>query len=83
MAQVLDNLMYKFNHMKKILFLLVMAVMTAGAFAQQKVVKDEVKTKKTTTVGQKVHNVFSKHKHYSGTKSKHIVKKEKSVAVKS
>jgi Na+-transporting methylmalonyl-CoA/oxaloacetate decarboxylase gamma subunit len=83
MAWVLDTSLYKFNHMKKILFLLVMAVMTAGAFAQQKVVKDEVKTKKTTTVGQKVHNVFSKHKHYSGTKSKHVVKREKSVAVKS
>lgn len=69
--------------MKKIIFLLAMAVMCTGAFAQQKVVKDEVKTKRTTTIGQKVHNVFSKHKHYSGTKSKHVVKKEKNVAVKS
>ncbi|OCX52893.1 hypothetical protein BEL04_00760 [Mucilaginibacter sp. PPCGB 2223] len=68
--------------MKKIALLLALAVASAGAFAQQKVVKDEVKTKKTTTVGQKVHNVFSKHKHYSGTKTKHVVKKEKSATVK-
>jgi len=69
--------------MKKILFLLAMAFITVGAYAQQHVVKDEVKTKKTTTVGQKFHNAFSKHKHYSGTKTKHIVKKEKHVAVRS
>ena len=68
--------------MKKIALLLALVVATAGAFAQQKVVKDQEKTKKTTTVGQKIHNVFSKHKHYSGTKSKHIVKKEKEVTVK-
>ena len=68
--------------MKKILFLLAMAVITVGAFAQQAVVKDKAKVKHTTTVGQKVHNVFSKHKHYSGTKSKHVVKKEKDVSVK-
>lgn len=68
--------------MKKIALLLALVVATAGAFAQQKVVKDQEKTKKTTTVGQKIHNVFSKHKHYSGTKSKHIVKKEKSATVK-
>jgi hypothetical protein len=29
------------------------------------------KTKKTTTVPQKVHNTVSKHKKYSGTKTKH------------
>ncbi len=52
-----------------------------GAIAQQKVTKDEVKTKKTTTIPQKVHNVFSKHKHYSGTKTKHVKKVEKSVSV--
>jgi Na+-transporting methylmalonyl-CoA/oxaloacetate decarboxylase gamma subunit len=77
------HIVNKLNHMKKILFLLAFAILTVGASAQQKVVKDQVKTKKTTTVGQKVHNIFHKKKEYSGTKSKHIVKKEKSVAVKS
>jgi len=67
--------------MKKLALLLALAIATAGAFAQT-TVKDKEKVKKTTTVGQKVHNVFSKHKHYSGTKAKHVVKKEKSVAVK-
>ena len=67
--------------MKKILFLLAMLGITVGAMAQQKVVKDEVKTKKTTTPGQKLHNVFSKHKHYSGTKTKHVVKVEKNATV--
>lgn len=67
--------------MKKILFLAAMLSLTIGAFAQQKVVKDEVKTKKTTTIPQKVHNVFSKHKHYSGTKTKHVVKVDKNATV--
>lgn len=53
-----------------------------GAMAQQKVTKDEVKVKKTTTLPQKVHNVFSKKKHYSGTKTKHVKKVEKNVTVK-
>ena len=61
--------------MKKILFLLVFAVtMSAVAMAQEKVVKDEVKVKKTSTIPQKIHNTFSKHKHYSGTKIKHVKK---------
>jgi len=68
--------------MKKILFLLAMVSITFGAMAQQKVVKDEVKTKKTTTIPQKVHNVFSKKKHYSGTKTKHVKKVEKNATVK-
>ena len=67
--------------MKKILFLLAFVTLTIGAMAQQKVVKDEVKVKKTTTPGQKIHNVFSKHKHYSGTKTKHVVKVDKSATV--
>ena len=49
----------------------------ATAVAQQTVVKKEDKVKKTTTVGQKIHNTFSKHKHYSGTKTKHVTKVEK------
>ncbi|MEO6522344.1 MAG: hypothetical protein ABIN91_11740 [Mucilaginibacter sp.] len=61
--------------MKKILFLLVFAVtMGSVAMAQEKVVKDEVKVKKTSTIPQKIHNTFSKHKHYSGTKIKHVKK---------
>jgi hypothetical protein len=61
--------------MKKILFLIMLAVtMGAAAMAQTKVTKDETKVKKTSTIPQKVHNVFSKHKHYSGTKIKHVKK---------
>jgi hypothetical protein len=65
--------------MKKTIAILLM-VLTIGVtttFAQQTIVKKEDKVKKTTTIGQKIHNTFSKHKHYSGTKTKHIVKVEK------
>ncbi|OKS85559.1 hypothetical protein RG47T_1005 [Mucilaginibacter polytrichastri] len=47
------------------------------SFAQQVVVKDETKTKRTSTLPQKIHNVFHKKKHYSGYKTKHVVKKAK------
>lgn len=63
--------------MKKALLLVMITALSVASFAQQKVAKDEVKVKKTTTIPQKVHNVFSKHKHYSGTKVKHIKKVEK------
>jgi hypothetical protein len=66
--------------MKKILFLVMLAVtMSAAAIAQTpaKVTKDETKVKKTSTIPQKVHNVVSKHKHYSGTKIKHVKKIDK------
>ena len=63
--------------MKKLLLLLLISTLSVASFAQQKVTKDQVKVKKTTTVPQKVHNVFSKHKHYSGTKVKHVKKVEK------
>lgn len=68
--------------MKKILFLVMLAVgLGATAMAQTtapaKVTKDETKVKKTSTIPQKVHNVFSKHKHYSGTKIKHVKKIDK------
>ena len=56
---------------------MLICALTVASFAQQKVAKDEVKVKKTTTVPQKLHNVFSKHKHYSGTKVKHVKKVEK------
>jgi hypothetical protein len=49
------------------------------SFAQT-VVKKEDKVKRTTTLGQKVHNTFHKHKHYSGYKVKHIKKVEKTVS---
>ncbi len=64
--------------MKKRLFLfMLVCTISVASFAQEKVAKDEVKVKKTTTVPQKVHNIFSKHKHYSGTKIKHVKKVEK------
>ena len=64
--------------MKKVLFLLMFAT-TASLYvsAQEKVVKDETKVKKTTTAGEKVHNTFSKHKHYKGVKVKHVKEVEK------
>ncbi len=63
--------------MKKAFVLLLVTIISIASFAQQKVAKDEVKVKKTSTVPQKVHNIFSKHKHYSGTKVKHVKKVEK------
>ncbi|MDB5115215.1 MAG: hypothetical protein JWQ79_707 [Mucilaginibacter sp.] len=65
--------------MKKatMILLMAMAVGVTTTFAQQVVVKKEDKVKKTTTIPQKIHNTFSKHKHYSGTKVKHITKVEK------
>lgn len=63
--------------MKNALLIMLTCALSVASFAQQKVTKDQVKVKKTTTVPQKVHNVFSKHKHYSGTKVKHIKKVEK------
>lgn len=56
---------------------MLVCTISVASFAQEKVTKDEVKVKKTTTVPQKVHNIFSKHKHYSGTKVKHVKKVEK------
>ncbi|MCW3109646.1 MAG: hypothetical protein JWQ09_4152 [Segetibacter sp.] len=55
--------------MKKLLILAILFTgVTFGASAQTKVHK--AKVKKTSTIPQKVHNTFSKHKKYSGTKSK-------------
>lgn len=55
---------------------MLISAITVTSFAQ-KVTKDETKVKKTSTLPQKVHNVFSKHKHYSGTKVKHVKRVEK------
>ncbi len=57
--------------------MLVFTVSVAANAQEHVVVKKEDKVKKTTTIGQKIHNTFSKHKHYSGTKTKKIVKVEK------
>ena len=62
---------------KTLLLIMLMITVSVASFAQQKVTKDETKVKKTSTVPQKVHNLFSKHKHYSGTKVKHVKKVEK------
>ena len=53
--------------MKKILTMLLLMVSTAFAASAQ---ETQVKVKKTTTTGQKVHNTFSKHKRYKGVKVK-------------
>lgn len=61
--------------MKKLLALLMLVLfVAANVNAQQVVVKKEDKTKKTSNLGQKIHNTFSKHKHYNGTKTKKVVK---------
>ena len=53
--------------MKKLLFLLMLTFsISMMAHAQ-----DKDKLKKTSTMGQKVHNTVSKHKHYKGYKIKH------------
>ena len=60
--------------MKKIIALLMM-ICTIGltAFAQQTVTKDKKvdKVKRTSNLGEKAHNTFSKHKRYNGYKVKH------------
>ncbi len=63
--------------MKKIVAVLTLVFAISLASFAQEVVKKEDKVKKTTTIPQKIHNTFSKHKHYSGTKTKHITKVEK------
>ena len=63
---------------KLVLVTLMMIGLIATSFAQDKVVKDRTKVRKTSTVGEKVHNVFHKHhKHYNGYKVKHVKKVEK------
>ena len=60
--------------MRKLLFTIVVIAcgsITAIAQKHSKMVKEENKTKKTTTIPQKVHNTFSKKKHYSGKKIIH------------
>ena len=52
--------------MKRILMLIAVVLFTGMAAQAQ----TEIKVKKTTTPGQKVHNTFSKHKRYKGYKVK-------------
>ena len=55
--------------MKKAAFLfLMLCTVVSISFAQQD--DKTTKVKKTSNVGQKVHNTFSKHKHYKGYKVK-------------
>lgn len=65
--------------MKKLLPFALIAAITLPANAQEKttVVKDEKTVKKTSSVPQKVYNTFSKHKKYSGKKTKEVKKVEK------
>lgn len=63
--------------MNKFFLCALLACTSLFAFSQNKVTKDQTTVKKTTTVPQKVHNVFSKHKHYSGVKVKHVEKIDK------
>lgn len=63
--------------MKKIIVIILLCAFSVTTFAQQTVVKKEDKVKRTSTLGQKVHNTFHKHKHYNGYKTKHIKKVEK------
>ena len=64
--------------MKKVLLLLMLTFSIAMASNAQ---DNKDKIKKTSTVPQKVHNTFSKHKKYKGYKSKHkhngVTKKHK------
>jgi hypothetical protein len=64
--------------MKKSLMMM-MLIFSIGFAASAQEMKTEVK--KTTTPGQKVHNTFSKHKHYKGYKVKHKNGKHKSKKV--
>ena len=52
---------------KLLLFLMLTFSISIAKYAQDG--KDKIK--KTSTSGQKVHNTFSKHKHYKGYKVKH------------
>ncbi|MDB5007138.1 MAG: hypothetical protein JWQ84_3264 [Mucilaginibacter sp.] len=63
--------------MKKILAVLLMVCTISIASFAQTVTKKEDKVKRTSTIPQKIHNTFSKHKHYSGYKTKHVKRVEK------
>jgi len=56
------------------LMVMLFAGIAFGSSAQEGTLKKE-KVKKTSTIPQKVHNTFSKHKKYSGIKAKRKVDK--------
>ena len=59
-------------------FLLIAGIgFAANAQNKTLVVEDKKVTKKTSNVPEKVHNTFSKHKHYNGKKTKHVKTVEK------
>ena len=60
--------------MKKLLCSLTFIACTSFLATAQntKVVKDEKTVKPTSSVPQKVHNTFSKHKRHNGKKVKHV-----------
>jgi hypothetical protein len=62
--------------MKKLIALLLVCTIGVTAFAQT-VTEKKDKVRHTSTLPQKAHNMFSKHKHYSGYKVKHKKKVEK------
>jgi len=66
--------------MKKAIMMILFVSTTLFAVAQDSkttVVEDKKTVKKTSSVPQKVHNTFSKHKHYNGKKTTHVKKVEK------
>ena len=64
--------------MKKLIALLIICTVAATAFGQTvSKKKDKEKVERTSTVPQKAHNLFSRHKHYNGYKIKHKKKVEK------
>jgi hypothetical protein len=60
--------------MRKLIGMVLVVCALGMAASAQEVVKKEDKTRRTATAGQRVHNMFHRHKHYSGYKTKHIVK---------
>ena len=61
--------------MKKFLLMIMLAgIIASGASAQTGTLNKE-KVSKTSTLPQKVHNTFSKHKKYSGIKIKRKIDK--------
>jgi hypothetical protein len=69
---------YLTSTMKKSIVLFVLICLIGSvSFAQHKEVEKKDKVRKTSNLGQKVHNIFHKHKHYNGYKVKHVTKVEK------
>ncbi len=62
--------------MKKIIGIVLVVCALGMTASAQEVVKKE-KTRRTASLGQRVHNVFHKHKHYSGYKTKEKEKVER------